>query len=123
MVGRLGKDLCILWHQGIAGCSAQDVASAFLKCIKVASSRKYLFWADNCSGQNKNWYLFTLFVKIVYSDEWDVDTIRIKYLHDGHTYMRADSIHGSIGNKLKGTSQIEDFASFSSLCSSAAKNI
>ena len=74
------KDLYILWHKGIAERSVQDFASAILKCIKVTSSRKYLFWADNCSGQNKNWYLFTLFAKVVNSDEWDVDTIRIKYL-------------------------------------------
>ena len=107
----------------LLGRSAQDVTSTFLKCIKVTGSRKYLFWADNCSGQNKNWYLFTLFAKVVNSDQWDVGTFRIKYLHSGHTYMQADLIHGSTGNKLKGTSQIEDFASFSSLCSHAAKNI
>ena len=37
-----GKDLCILWRKGIAGRAAQDVASAFLKCIKVTSNSKCL---------------------------------------------------------------------------------
>jgi len=50
-----------------------------------------------------------------------IDIIRMKYPHRGHTYMRADSIHGSIGNKWKAQSQVVDFDSFSRLCENSAE--
>ena len=51
-------DYCILWHQAITGCKAPDVASAFLQLIRQCNEDHIWLWADNCSGQNKNWYLF-----------------------------------------------------------------
>ena len=54
----LNKDgrehLLMLWHEGVAGHTAQDVAASYLKCMKVAGDEKFIFWADNCGGQNKN---------------------------------------------------------------------
>ena len=79
-------DLLILWHEGVAGRSAQVVATIYLKCMEVTSDKKYLFWADNCSGQNKNWFLFTLFTKVVNSDDWYLDVIRMKYLNRNMYY-------------------------------------
>ena len=52
-------DYCILWHKAIAGRKAPDVASAFLQLIRQCNEDHIWLWADNCSGQNKNWYLFT----------------------------------------------------------------
>ena len=51
-------DYCILWHKAIAGRKAPDVASAFLQLIRQCNEDHIWLWADNCSGQNKNWYLF-----------------------------------------------------------------
>ena len=45
----------------------------------------------------------------------------MKYLNRGHTYMRADSIYGSIGAKLKSQSEVVDFHSFSRLCENASE--
>ena len=55
----LGKpDYCIIWQKAIAGRKAPDVASAFLQLIRQCNEDHIWLWADNCSGQNKNWYLF-----------------------------------------------------------------
>ena len=117
----LNKDvrehLLMLWHEGVAGCTAQDVAASYLKCMKVAGDEKFIFWADNCGGQNKNWFLFTVFVKCVNNADWNVSPIRMKYLHKGHTYMKADSLHGSFGEKSKAHSEILDFQKFSDMLS------
>ena len=116
----LNKDgrehLLMLWHEGVAGRTAQDVAASYLKCMKVAGDEKFIFWADNCGDQNKNWFLFTVFVKCVNNADWNVSLIRMKYLHKGHTNMKADSLHGSFGEKLKSHSEILDFQKFSDIC-------
>ena len=54
----------VIWHEGISGRNAEDVASTFAKVIRSAQYRDinhFIFWCDNCSGQNKNWVLFTMF--------------------------------------------------------------
>ena len=38
-----------------------DVAPSFLKVIEKIHVQEVTFCADNCSRQNKNWYLFTAF--------------------------------------------------------------
>ena len=52
-----GKDKAIgvLWHEGIRGQSAADVASTFVSFIRKNQDTKgFSFWLDNCSAQNKN---------------------------------------------------------------------
>ena len=115
--------ILILWHEATAGRTAQDVAASYLRVIELSDDRILVFWADNCGGQNKNWFLFTVLVKTVNNPSWNVDRIRIKYLHKGHTYMRADSLHGSFGKKLKAKDEIINFQSFSNICLLARKNV
>ena len=116
------EDILVLWHEAISGRKATDVASAFVKCIKEAKSSKILFWADNCGGQNKNWFLYQLMVQVV-ACNWGPDVIIFKYLQRGHTYMAADSIHGNIGTKMKKQGNIFDFSDFSKICQNAKKNL
>ena len=54
-------------------------------------------------------------MKCVNNADWNVSLIRMKYLHKGHTYMKADSLHGSFGEKLKAHSEILDFQTFSDI--------
>lgn len=49
-----GPDVVALWHEGIAGRSAANVASFYIKIIASSSKDNIEFWADNCSAQNKN---------------------------------------------------------------------
>ena len=62
---------------------------------------------DNCPAQNKNWVLFTCMLNIVNCCP-NIVQITLKFLERGHTFMRADSIHGIIGKSLKKT-QIYNF--------------
>ena len=55
----------MLWHEAIAGRTAQDVTATYLKVIKVTGEQEYTFWVDNCGGQNKNWFLYTILAKLV----------------------------------------------------------
>lgn len=61
------KNKCLLWNEAIQGRNAPDVASTFYHVIRNASPdvMNFIFWADNCSAQNKNWVLFSRTVIIV----------------------------------------------------------
>lgn len=96
----IGKNKCVLWHEAIAGRSAREVSSTYHKIITSSKPEvsTFTFWSDNCSAQNKNWVLFTAFVTFVNSD-WGPDTIRMKYFEPGHSFMKADAVHGKIGRE------------------------
>ena len=89
-------DYCILWHEPIAGRKTPDVASAFLQLIRHCNEDHIWLLADNCSNQNKNWYLFTGLAQCV--NTWGPGTITIKYLEKGHTFMAANAIMGKLEN-------------------------
>jgi hypothetical protein len=98
------QDISFLWHEGITGRTAAEVASTFYKAMMHCSSySSFVFWLDNnCSAQNKNWTLFSLFANVVNSsDDTGPETVTLKYFERGHTFMRADSVHGDIANAIK----------------------
>ena len=66
-----GKDKAtdVLWHEGIRGRSAADVASTFVIFIrKNRDTKDFIFWLDNCPAQNENWYLYTALLNEVNSE-------------------------------------------------------
>lgn len=121
-VGGTKPDYVILWHEEVAGRLASDVANSYIKCIVLCASDDVTFWCDNCSGQNKNWTLFTALITVVNSD-WGPSCVRIKYLERGHTFMRADSVHGLIGKRMSKSPEVYNFDDFVSLCGKAGKSI
>lgn len=62
----------------------------------------FLFWLDNCVGQNKNWILFRALCQTVNTLQ-NINSITLNYLEHGHTFMKADSVHGAIGRKIQKT--------------------
>ena len=66
-LGDGGESLLIVWHEGISSRTAADVASTYVKAIEVRKAHhdSRLFWADNYSGQNKNWILFSSMITVM----------------------------------------------------------
>jgi len=117
-----GDDICILWHEGIAGRDASDVTSSYYRAIQRAShANSFVFWVDNCSAQNKNWTLYSGLASLVNCDHGP-ELVIIKYFEPGHTYMRADSVHGCIGKAMKKEEQILNWEDFTSLVNNASKS-
>ena len=49
-----GKATGVLWHEGVKGRSASDVASTYIRFIRSNRDVKhFIFWVDNCSGKTK----------------------------------------------------------------------
>ena len=47
----------VIWREGISGRNTENVASTFAKVIRSAQYqdiKHFIFWCDDCSGQNKN---------------------------------------------------------------------
>ncbi|CAH1966618.1 unnamed protein product, partial [Acanthoscelides obtectus] len=108
----LHKDgnICVMWHEAIRGRSATDVASAYYNVIKNSDNvtKKFTFWVDNCSAQNKNWTLYSAFATFVNCESGPED-ITLKYFEPGHSFMAADSVHGRISTEMKKHPNIYDF--------------
>ena len=114
------KDYAVVWHEGIKGRKAGDVASSYVKFLGEVGEKFPIFWTDNCAGQNKNWLLFTAMVSVVNSP-WGPEDVTIKYLESGHTFMAADSIHGVIGKKMRACPEIISFKDLTNLVENSSK--
>lgn len=111
---------CILWHEGIAGRRAKDVACSFLKFIQLQrDTENLIIWLDNCTGQNKNWVLYSALIVYMNSEYCTTKNITLKYLLTGHTYMSADGLHGKIEQFVKKVGNVEDFNDFTEACNKA----
>ena len=109
------KPTGIIWHEGISGRSAEDIASAYLTNITHEKNRdfkKWVLWADNCSGQNKCWILYTALIAELNKPTNQVESITVKYLERGHTFMSADSFHHRVEDQMKKSQNLYDFNDF-----------
>lgn len=114
----------VIWHEAIAGRSKQDITSTFYAfLLSIRDTKNLTLWLDNCSGQNKNWTLFTFFVHIVNSEEVALESLKIKYFEPGHTFMAADSFHHQVERSLKQMGKVYDFTDFSNAVKNAAPNV
>ncbi|XP_072172310.1 uncharacterized protein [Diadema setosum] len=121
---RTGPKTCIVWHEGEAGRKASNLASSYLHFIKGNRDKEHvIIYSDNCCSQNKNWTLFSAFVRVVNDPSLAVQVLTMKYLEPGHTYMAADSIHGSITKKFNNRSAIHDFGDFVDVMQSSRKDM
>ena len=104
-----GKSIGVLWHKGISGRNAEDVASAsiaFIRSLEVIDT--IVLWLDNCLAQGKNWYLYTALVAEVNKHAGNFCTIIIRYFEPGHTFMSADSFHHRIEKSIRKTGQLDN---------------
>lgn len=105
-----GKGYCVLWHEAVAGRKGENITDAILVLMKEEKYVKdFIFWADNCTGQNKNWILFIALVYTLNTTCNTIDSITIKYLTKGHTHMSANGIHGNIEKKIRKVRIVYDY--------------
>ena len=114
----------VLWHEGEAGRKAHNIASSYFAFLQ--SNRdldNVILYTDNCSSQNKNWILFSALPRIVNSYSLNIQTITIKYLEAGHTFMAADSVHAAITRKMAKHSTLLDLQDYTEVIQSSRKGI
>lgn len=115
-----GNSICVLWHEAIAGRKGKNITDSILALIEQERDvTDFIFWCDNCTGQNKNWILFTALVCILNSNQ----SVTIKYLTKGHTHMSADGVHGNIETKIRKVRNIYDYDDLKNTIKDSRQNL
>lgn len=93
---------CHLYDEvnGTKGCN--EVATCIYEYLKKLPSTvtHITTWSDTCAAQNRNHHLMSMFIYAVNSID-NLNTVDVKYLESGHSYLECDSMHGIIERKLK----------------------
>ncbi|KAK4875521.1 hypothetical protein RN001_011943 [Aquatica leii] len=91
---------CYLWHEGIAKRGANEICSCVYKFISKNKNENLVFYSDNCVGQNKNKFVFGMYLYCTQKFEY-IKSITHKFLIVGHTQNEGDSMHASIEREKK----------------------
>nr|CAH7730724.1 unnamed protein product [Callosobruchus chinensis] len=87
---------CYMWYQCIGNRGASEIGSCLLLFIEARIRKgvnEFAFYSDNCAGQNRNKYLFSLYNYL--SQKYKIK-IRHTFLEKGHTQSEGDSVHSVI---------------------------
>lgn len=93
---------CFIWNESVGNRGAIEIGSCILKFIEkfIPNEKTGLtFYSDNCNGQNKNRYIYSVYMYIVMF--LNISEITHKFLTTGHTQMPVDSMHSRIENQKK----------------------
>lgn len=96
---------CYLWGERDGKRGANEIYSILSKYLQIVDDRQavqeiYLF-CDSCAEQNKNKRIISATKWFLRSFARNIEYISITYLLPGHTYMRVDSVHATIENKMR----------------------
>ena len=113
-----------MWHKVIKGRSPEDVASVFIHFIrKNRDIQSFIFWVDNFSAQNKNWFFSTALANEVDRRNTATHTITFKYFEPEHTLMSADSFHYRVEQEVQKKKLLEDFQDFVDIVDTCGQSI
>ncbi|KAL4153038.1 hypothetical protein QTP88_000871 [Uroleucon formosanum] len=101
---------CYFWHEGEGNRGVEEIASCVLMYLqKTIKDREdngctdlldFVFYSDNCCGQQKNKYMIALYVYAVMKFP-NINSITHKYLITGHTQNEGDCVHSTIEKQVK----------------------
>lgn len=85
-----------MWDETVAKRGANEVGSCLLDYIEnfaTQGAEEFRFWSDNCAGQNRNRFVFAMF--LFAAKKFNV-SITHRFLEKGHTQNEGDSVHALI---------------------------
>lgn len=94
---------CNVWVEGEAGRGAQEVGSCLIHHIDNfldPTVEDLILWSDSCGGQNRNIKL-TLILKVTLDAHPRLQTISLRYLEPGHTFLPNDTDFSNIESRLR----------------------
>lgn len=97
---------CYVWHEQIAKRGPNEIGSClwkFLALQKREGVKTLILYSDNCGGQNRNHYIFSMFAFAARFFQIDITH---RFLEKGHTQNEGDSMHAVIENAKKRQSVI-----------------
>lgn len=100
--GSTGKGLFNTCNENEASKGTQEVGSCLKKYINniSKSAKKLILWADSCGGQNRSIRLVLMIIYVL-QQHATLETISLRYLESGHTFLPNDSEFGDLECALK----------------------
>ncbi|XP_075986434.1 uncharacterized protein LOC142983446 [Anticarsia gemmatalis] len=98
---------CYFWNEVEGQKGANEIGSCVFRYLReksVSSSEKLhiIFYSDNCCGQQKNQFIFSMYIYAV-KNLPNIQSITHKFLIKGHTQNEGDSVHSTIEKQIKKT--------------------
>ncbi|KAL1490215.1 hypothetical protein ABEB36_012945 [Hypothenemus hampei] len=100
-----GKVECFFWHEAHGGRGANEIGTCVLKYLQETAESvnteelEVIFYSDNCCGQQKNRFLFGMYMHAV--AKLKIKAITHKFLIRGHTQNEGDNAHSVIEKAVK----------------------
>ncbi|KAH9629615.1 hypothetical protein HF086_002551 [Spodoptera exigua] len=91
------KAVCYMWDETIAKRGANEVECCLLDFIIdncTEGTKEFRFWSDNCAGQNRNRFVFSVYLYA--AKKYKVSITHFRFLEKGHTQNEGDSVHAVI---------------------------
>lgn len=85
---------------------------SIISLFEIETFLLYTYGWINCSAQNKNWLLFSLFIHLINSDVISTQRIVLYYFEPGHTFMSCDQVHHQVEVAMKKKNKLYDFTDF-----------
>lgn len=95
---------CYVWHEGEGGRGSSEISSCVLdfiqkKCQNNVDDIEFIFYSDNCGGQQKNKYLFSMYLYAI--ENFPIKSITHNFLIRGHSQNEGDSVHSTIEKQIR----------------------
>lgn len=98
------RGYCYVWVEGSAGRGAQEIGSCLIKHVKTKlpiEVKHLTLWCDSCGGQNRNIKLMLMLKSILHGAHTNLESVTVKYLCSGHSFLPNDTDFSDIESSLK----------------------
>ncbi|XP_045450125.1 uncharacterized protein LOC123658877 [Melitaea cinxia] len=95
------KGYCYMWHAQIAKRGSIEIGSCLYNFIEEQHNKqinKISFYSDGCAGQNKNRFVFALYLYAAIKFKLEITH---RFFESGHSQNEGDSMHACIERALK----------------------
>lgn len=109
---RKHKTISCVWHEAVAGRKAEEITSTWLEALRKDRDFKTIIDYADKTAQNKNWSLPSALISWISSDMVSADTITVKFLEYGRTYISVDTRHAEVEKSMRSKRNIYDYEDF-----------
>lgn len=101
-VGSSGKGIFNVWMETEGSKGTQEVGSCLRKHIMSITQpvKTLILWSDSCGGQNRSIKIVLMLIHILQNHS-SLETISIRFLQSGHSFMQNDTEFGDFECALK----------------------
>lgn len=101
-IGSTGQGKFNLWKENEASKGTQEVGSCLKLHIESIATpiKKLILWSDSCGGQNRSIKLVLMMMHVLQNHE-TLESISMRYLLSGHSFLPNDTEFGEFENALK----------------------